>query len=106
MPELSALQVVGITAAAVLVIGWLVVSFQRPGLARSRVAWIAASAMYLAFVAFFVNLFQRAQEASSTAGMVAFGFLAAMFVGGLLVSTWKTVVAFRKGSAGGQHATH
>lgn len=106
MPELSWLKLVGATGAAVLVVGWLAVSFLRPGLTRSRVAWVAATGMYLAFVAFFSSLFLRAREADSLAASVAFGFLLAMFAAGFVLSLIQTVGSFRGASAGESHATH
>lgn len=106
MPELSLLTLVGATGAAVLVVGWLAVSFLRPGLTRSRVAWLAATGMYLAFVAFFASLFLRARGADSLAGTVAFGFLLAMFASGFVLSVIQTVASFRSGSARESHATH
>lgn len=106
MPELSALQIVGIIGAASLVIAWLAVSFQRPGSARARTAWVGTTSMYLAFGAFFSGLFQGAREADSLVGMIAFGFLLGVFLAGLSVSAVRTVGAFRKGAQSAQHAAH
>jgi hypothetical protein len=47
-----------------------------------------------------VNLFQNALREESMLGMIAFGFLAAVFIGGLVVSAVKTVGQFAgRGSA-------
>jgi O-antigen ligase len=92
--DVSVLKIVGFGSLAVLVTAWLVVSFLAPGKARSRVAWVAATCMYLALVCLFTNLFQEAFHAESLLGMIAFGFLGVIFIGGVLVSTVKTVGQF------------
>jgi O-antigen ligase len=91
MIEVSLLKIVGFASLALLVIGWLAVSFLAPGKVRSRVARIAATCMYLVLLCLFVNLFQNALRDESLLGMIAFGFLSAVFIGGLVVSTAKTV---------------
>ena len=91
MIDVALLKIVGFTSLALLVIGWLTVSFLAPGKARSRVAWVAATCMYLALLCLFTNLFQEAFHAESLLGMIAFGFLGAIFLGGVVVSTFKTV---------------
>ena len=94
MIDVALLKIVGFTSLALLVIGWLAVSFLAPGKARSRVAWVAATCMYLALVCLFTNLFQEAFHAESLLGMIAFGFLGVIFIGGVLVSTVKTAGQF------------
>ena len=94
MIEVWLLKVVGFTSLALLGIGWLAVSFLAPGKARSRVAWVAATCMYLALLCLFANLFREAFHAESLVGMIAFGFLGAIFLGGVVVSTAKTVGRF------------
>ena len=91
MIDVSLLKLVGFTSLARLVIGWLTVSLLAPGKARSRVAWVAATCMYLALLCLFTNLFQVALLEESLLGMIAFGFLGAIFLGGVVVSTFKTV---------------
>lgn len=95
------------TAAAILVLGWLVVSFLSPGAQRRKLEWIAATGMYVAFLGFFSNLVLRSIATDSTAGMIAFGFLALMFGCGLVVCSVRTVQVLI-GSAGseGTTATH
>jgi hypothetical protein len=88
------LKVVGFASLALLVIGWLAVSFLPPGRARSRVAWVAATCMYLALLCLFANLFQSALREESMLGMLAFGFLGVVFVGGVVVSAVKAVGQF------------
>ena len=94
MIDVSLLKIVGFTSLTLLVIGWLVVSFLAPGKTRSRVAWVAATCMYLALLCLFANLFQAALLEESLLGMIAFGFLGAIFIGGVVVSTFKTVGEF------------
>lgn len=94
MIEVWLLKIVGFASLSLLVIGWLVVSFLAPGKARSRVAWVAATCMFLALLCLFTNLFQESFHAESMLGMIAFGFLGAIFIGGVLVSTVKTVGQF------------
>ena len=94
MIDVALLKIVGFTSLALLVIGWLTVSFLTPGKARSRVAWVAATFMYLTLLCLFTNLFQEAFHAESLLGMIAFGFLGAIFAGGVVVSTVKTVGEF------------
>lgn len=91
MVDFALLKIVGFTSLGLLVALWLVVSFLSPGRARSRVAWVAATCMYLALLCLFANLFQEAREGESAVGMIAFGFLGAVFLGGLVVSSVKTV---------------
>ena len=45
---MSTIGIVGWCAVAVLVVGWLVVSFSGPGPRRAVIEWLSASAMYLA----------------------------------------------------------
>ena len=82
MIDVSVLKIVGFASLALLVIGWLTVSLLAPGKARSRVAWLAATCLYLALLCLFTNLFQEAFHAESLLGMIAFGFLGAIFLGG------------------------
>ena len=82
---------IGWGAAAVLVVGWLVVSFSEPGRRRAVVEWFSASAMYLALTALFSNLISRAWESGNHFALVAFGFLGVIFVAGLCVSLFNTL---------------
>ena len=101
MIDVSLLKIVGFTSLTLLVIGWLIVSFLAPGKVRSRVAWLAATCMYLTLLCLFANLFQAALREESMVGMIAFGFLGAIFIGGVVVSAFKTVGEFiGRGSAG------
>ena len=94
MIDVALLKIVGFTSLGLLVIAWLSVSFLAPGKARARLAWIAATCMYLALLCLFTNLFQEAFHAGSMLGMIAFGFLGVIFLSGVVVSGVKTVVEF------------
>ena len=102
MIDVSVLKIVGFSSLSLLVIGWLAVSFLAAGKIRSRVAWFAATFLYLALVCLFVNLFQNAFREESMLGMIAFGFLGAIFIGGVVVSTFKTVGELVGRSSAGQ----
>ncbi len=91
MIDVALLKIVGFTSLGLLVIGWLTISFLAPGKARSRIAWAAATCMYLALLCLFTNLFQEAFHGESMLGMIAFGFLGVIFLGGLAVSSVKTL---------------
>ena len=91
MIEVSLLKIVGFASLAVLVIAWLAVSFLAPGRTRSRITWLATTCMYLALLCLFTNLFQSALREGSGVGMIAFGFLGALFLGGLAVSVVRTL---------------
>jgi len=105
--DLSIFQITGFSAVAVLVVGWLAVSFLPAGAARTRMAWLSATAMYVAFSSLFSSLLMRAREADSLPGTLGFGFLTALFVAGLVVALVRTLRAFAS-SAGtsSEHAAH
>lgn len=92
---MSAIAIAGFGALGVVVISWFVVSFSAPGPRREKVEWIGACGLYGALLMLFVNLLRKALEADSTVGLVAFGFLVAVFGGGLLLSLALTLNAFR-----------
>lgn len=101
------LATIAIAAVAVVVIGWLAVSFLNPGAQRRRIEWIAATALYVALLAFFLNLLRRSIADDSLPGMIAFGFLAFMFACGFLVSTVRLVrVLAGRTTASKASATH
>ena len=100
MIDVSLLWIVGIASLSLLVIAWLAVSFLAPGKARSRVAWVAATCMYLALLCFFTYHFQEEFREGSVVLMIAFGFLGVVFLCGVVVSAVKTVGQFAgRGSA-------
>jgi hypothetical protein len=103
----EAFEVIGFSGVAVLVIGWLVVSFSKPGPRRERVEWVAACGMYLALLSLFVHLTIRAYERDSEAAMLAFGFLVLFFTSGFGVCVNQTITALRGGSTkGAESATN
>jgi hypothetical protein len=101
----SGLAIVGYTAVGVMAAVWLFLSFGPQGLRRPLVAWLGASALYVALLSLFVNLMLRAREAESTVGLIAFGFLVAFFSVGLVLSVWRTIGQVR-GASGSGSATH
>jgi hypothetical protein len=103
----STIGIVGWTAVAVLVVGWLVVSFSGPGPRRAVIEWVSASAMYLALSMLFWNLILRAWNGGNHFALAAFGFLALMFGAGLCVSLYNTLRVLRGGGASADvSATH
>jgi hypothetical protein len=89
-PELHVLTTIAYAAAAVVVIGWLAVSFLKPGALRRKLVWIAATGLFVALLSFFLNLLRRSIASDNEAGMIAFGFLSVMFTCSLLVSLVRT----------------
>jgi hypothetical protein len=86
---------IGLGAVAVVVIGWLWVSFAKPGRQRDAAAWIATLSLYVALLSLFVHLTSRALANDSTAGLIGFGFLASMFAIGLVLALARTVGTLR-----------
>jgi hypothetical protein len=98
---------VGYASLAVLVLGWLVVSFAAPGRVQSRVAWIATLALYVALWCLFASLVRDAWREDRELPLIAFGFLLVIFTGGLGISIVRTAQAFRGGERKSEsHATH
>lgn len=93
--DLSVYQIVGYSAVAVLVVGWLIVSFTPPTPRRAIVEWISATAMFTALLSLFAHLVQRAWEQDSTVGLVAFSLLLGLFSAGFCVSLVNVVLSFR-----------
>src|SRR5262245_21888558 len=107
MLPISGIALVGYTGVAVVVVAWLVVSFLAPSRTRSLVEWIGACGLYLALVSLFTNLALRAQASGSTAGLVGFGLLLALFGSGFVVSLVQTALAIRSpGGSTSVNATH
>jgi hypothetical protein len=98
---------IAVGAVAVVAIGWLAVSFLAPTPQRRKIEWIAATALYVALLAFFINLVRRSLASDNEAGVIAFGFLTGMFAIGLVIASVKTIAALRGSGAGKQSsATH
>src|SRR5437870_8087026 len=89
------LGVPGRVGVLLVVLAWLVVSFTTPSSRRAVVEWLGACGLYLALVSLFTNLSLLARESGSTAALVGFGCLIALFGSGLVVSLVQTLLAFR-----------
>ena len=89
------IALVGYLGVAVVVVGWLVVTFAKPSPRRVVVEWIATCGLYLSLLSLFVSLCLRAQATGSTPALVGFGFLVALFGSGLVVSLVQTLMALR-----------
>jgi hypothetical protein len=106
MPALTWIAAVGYAGAAVLVAGWLIVSFSPPSPRREVVEWVAACGMYTALVMLFVNMTSRALDEGSHASVAAFGFLVALFGAGLVVCLVQTLLSLRGPRKAQPDATH
>ena len=107
MVDVALLKIVGFSAVALVVVGWLAVSFMAPrGRGQDLVARFATLAFYVALSCLFTNLSQGAWAKGQMALLIPFGFLWLVFLAGVVVSLWKWVGALRGGGAGGVHATH
>jgi hypothetical protein len=102
---MSATTTVIVVAVAVVVIGWLYVSFAPPGKRRALVEWIAASALFAALLGFFSSLALRALEQGNRLALAGFGFLTVFFTLGLVVSVGKTIAQRRGDRSTGPSAT-
>jgi hypothetical protein len=80
-----------------------VVSFSEPSPRRARVEWLCATALFLALASLFASQVMRAE---SWLGLVAFGFLLALFGSGLVVSIAQTLLSLRGESKAESSATH
>jgi hypothetical protein len=100
------LFVIGGCAFAVLVLGWLVVSFSEPSRTRTVVEWIAATSMYTLLFLLFAHLVRDAIEDDSNVRLVAFGFLCVLFAGGLVVGLYQTFAAWKGDGDSGSSATN
>lgn len=100
-------EVIGFTGLAVLVLGWLIVSFTAPSPRRERIEWTAACGMYAALLSLFVHLTIQAYERDSEAAMLAFGFLVLFFTAGFGVCLNQTITAMRgRSTKGPESATN
>ncbi|CAG1002381.1 hypothetical protein MYXO_03125 [Myxococcaceae bacterium] len=82
-----------IASAAVLVVGWLSVSFSKQGRLRSVLEWVSAVAMYSAIGSIMFRLLHRFWIEDRIALVGLFGFLVLVFGSGLLVSLVMTIRA-------------
>jgi len=93
-------------ALAVLVIGWLIISFTSPSPRREALEWLSAAALYGLLLTLFLELIQRAQEQGNQFALVAFGFLGVLFGMGLLVTLYRSAAALRSSGDSGISATN
>lgn len=89
MIDVAILRAAGFTAAGLLAIGWLAVSFQSPGRRRQLTARFASAAMYLALACLFTHLVQQNWEKGRAVLYLPFGLLLAIFVTGFFLSLRK-----------------
>ena len=106
----SVIAIMGYAGVALLILAWLFVSLSAPSPRRVVVEWLGACGLYLALVSLFTSLSLRAQASGSTAALLAFGFLLALFGSGFVVSLVQTLLAFREPgratSSAASSATH
>lgn len=81
----SVLPIIGWSAAGLLALGWIVVSFAKPGRGRTIVEWISALAMYVVILCIMTNGLIRFGE-NSLALRLTFGFLVLLFGAGTLTT--------------------
>jgi hypothetical protein len=93
-------------ALAVLVVGWLIVSFKSPSRGREGIEWLSAAALYALLTTLFIELIQRAREQGNDFALVAFDFLGVLFGMGLLVTLFRAVATLRGGGDSGTSATN
>ena len=100
------LTIVALSALAVLVVSWLVVSFLAPSPRRRMLEWLAATAMYVALLAFFGRQLQSAIVGEAWIRTFAFGFLVAVFSIGFAISCVRTLGAAASRGGSESSATH
>jgi hypothetical protein len=104
---MGAAGIVGFGALALVVVGWLVVSFTQAGPRRAALEWLSASCGFTALGALFVHLASEALASGNTFALVAFGFLLVIFSSSLVVSIVQAFLALRSGGSGSEaSATH
>lgn len=104
--DLNPAQIIGFGAVALLVVGWLTVSFSAPGPRRTVIEWLSTTAMYVALLTLFVHLTRNALAADNGFAVGAFGFLCVLFGGGLVVSIYRTIAALRGVESAAASATN
>jgi hypothetical protein len=103
---MSPIAVVGWSAAAVLLLLWLVISLRARGRGRDVLEWLAATCLYVALSMVFLNLVLRMRASGSTLGLLAFGFLLLLFAGGGVVSLVNALHSLRSAGHGQASATN
>jgi len=100
------MSIIAACALAVLVVGWLVISFTSPSPRREGLEWLSAAALYALLLTLFLELIQRARGQGNEFALVAFGFLAVLFGMGLLVTLYRSAAAMRGSGDSGISATN
>lgn len=104
---MSVFTMIAIGAAALVAMGWLLVSFLAPGRTRTMIEWLSALSLYAVLVSIMANGFRRFWAADNELLIGVFGFLIFLFGSGFLVTA---VFAIRElagsGPAVGGEATH
>ena len=103
---MSSFEIIWITAASIVFVGWLIVSFTAPSRNRTVIEWVSATAIYLGLSTFFVSIALEQHDKGNTVLVFAFGLLCVLFGGGLLVAGWKTVISFRSSKRSETSATN
>ncbi len=103
---LSAFQIIWITCASILVVGWLVVSFTAPSNRRTVIEWVSAPTLYVGLLTFFLSIALNAYASGTLFVLIAIGLLCVLFGGGLVVSLWHTLTALGDRKQGESSATN
>jgi hypothetical protein len=103
---LSPYAIVGFGALALVVVGWLIISFTAPSPRRTVLEWLAATGLYVALCALFANWSHRAWLEGSIVTLVAFGFLLLVFAGGGIVSLANAFLSMRRPAREQQSTTN
>ena len=93
-------------AAAALVLGWLAVSFHRPGRMRSILEWASALAMYLLLFVLMASQLQRFLGEGKWLLIGTFSFLCFLFGAGFIVTGVLLVREILGKKDAGADATH
>jgi hypothetical protein len=97
---------IAIGAAAALVLGWLAVSFHRPGRTRSILEWASALAMYLLLFVLMASQLQRFLGGGKWLFIGTFSFLCFLFGAGFIVTGVLLVREILGKKDAGADATH
>ena len=92
---MSPTSVVALAGLGLLVVGWLATAMMRPGPGRAVIEWVATTGLFVALAGWFTGLALGAHADDRTLLLVPFGFLAALFGAGTLVSLFKTLAQAR-----------
>jgi hypothetical protein len=97
---------IAIGAGAALVVGWLAVSFQRPGRVRAILEWASALAMYLLLFVLMASQFERFLASGKWILVGTFAFLCFLFASGFVVTAVLLLREILGKKDAGTDATH